>query len=32
MLERENIALQKTGENYRLIKELVSDEKKENEE
>lgn len=28
MLERENIALQKAGENYRLIRELVSDEKK----
>ena len=32
ILEKENIALQKAGENYRLIKELVSDEKKENEE
>lgn len=32
MLERENIALQKAGENYRLIKELISDEQKENEE
>lgn len=25
MLERENISLQKAGENYRLIRELVSD-------
>ncbi len=30
MLERENAALQQAGENYRLIRELVSEKEKEN--